>query len=72
MKKRVAKKILKNKDKLKYKQHQIATAEKKIKKDDDNQEKKSKQNWYIFPNFKGIAKKVNYEKWNGDMREHHK
>ena len=31
MKKRIAKKILKNKDKLNYKTHQIARAEKKLK-----------------------------------------
>ena len=29
--------------------------------------------WYHFPNFKGITREVNCEEWgNGDMREHHK
>ena len=29
--------------------------------------------WYNFPNFKGITREVNCEEWgNGDMREHHK
>jgi len=29
--------------------------------------------WYNFPNFKGITREVNCEQWgNGDMREHHK
>ncbi len=29
--------------------------------------------WYNFPNFKGIIREVNCEEWgNGDMREHHK
>ncbi len=29
--------------------------------------------WYNFPNFKGVTREVNCEEWgNGDMREHHK
>ncbi len=29
--------------------------------------------WYNFPNFKGITREVNCEEWgNGDMRKHHK